>query len=49
MKLYTADGYSYDGMSQALVTTLRTALGLSTTFVDEATYDTFVAAQQPRN
>ena len=47
MKLYTSDGCSYDGMDADTVTRLRTELGKSTTFVDEATYLGYLAAHQP--
>lgn len=44
MKYYTSDGCRYEGMSQDTVTGLRAELGLTTTFVDEATYDAWIAA-----
>lgn len=47
MKLYTSDGCSYQGMDAATVMALRTELGRATTFVDQATYDAYVAAHQP--
>lgn len=46
MKFYTSDGCTYFGMDQDTVLRLRTELGLDTTFVDEATYNTIVAADQ---
>lgn len=46
MKLYTSDGCSYVGMDQDTITRLRSELGRSTIFVDEATYAAFVAAHQ---
>jgi len=47
MKLYTDDGCSYEGMDSATITRLRTELGKSTTFVDETTYQAYLAANQP--
>lgn len=44
--LYTSDGCKYEGMSDVTVTSLRTELGKSTTFVDKATYDAYVMAHQ---
>jgi hypothetical protein len=46
MKFYTSDGCSYDGMDQDTVTRLRTELGLSTTYVDQAAYEAYLAANQ---
>lgn len=45
--LYTSDGYAYQGMSAELVTSLRSELGKSTTFVDKETYDALVLANRP--
>jgi len=47
MRFYTSDGCTYFGMDQDTITSLRTELGLSTVFVDQATYDSFVAANRP--
>lgn len=41
---YTSDGCEYIGMTQDLVTSLRSGLGLATTFVDKATYDAYLAS-----
>lgn len=41
MRFYTDDGCSYEGMSEETITSLRTDLGKSTTFVDEATYKAY--------
>lgn len=46
MKLYTSDGCSYEGMSDAIVTALRLELGKATTFVDQATYEAYIASLQ---
>jgi len=46
--LYTSDGCMYEGMDSATVTSLRAELGRSTTFVDKATYDAYLAAHQGR-
>ena len=46
MIFYTSDGCSYEGMDQDTVTRLRTELGRTTTFVDQSTYDAFIAALQ---
>lgn len=45
--LYTDDGCRYDGMAQAVVTGLRNDLGLTTSFVDETTYLSYIVAHQP--
>jgi len=42
--LYTSDGCSYCGMSKDTVTTLRTELGLTTTFITKAEYDAWLLA-----
>lgn len=47
MKFYTADGCAYEGMDQDTVIRLRTELGRTTIFVDQATYEAYVAANQP--
>lgn len=46
MRFYTTDGCTYFGMDRATVTRLRTAIGLTTTFTDQTTYDSLVAARQ---
>jgi hypothetical protein len=46
MKFYTDDGCSYEGMDADTITRLRLELGCSTTFVDQATYEAYVAAHQ---
>jgi len=46
MKLYTSDGYSYEGMDQETVTRLRTELGLETTYVTKEEYDTYIEAHR---
>jgi hypothetical protein len=46
MKLYTSDGCAYEGMTQETVTTLRAALGRSTTFVSEQEFLSWLAAHQ---
>lgn len=38
MKLYTNDGFSYDGMSELTVTNLRSELGKTTVFISEDDY-----------
>lgn len=45
--LFTADGFTYGGMSEETVTQIRLALGKPTVFVDEATYAAFIASHQP--
>lgn len=47
MEFYTDDGCRYEGMDQATVISLRSALGRSTTFVDKAAYEAYIAAHQP--
>lgn len=44
MKLYTEDGCSYDGMDADTVTRLRTELGKDTQFVDQQTYEDYIAS-----
>jgi hypothetical protein len=44
MKLYTSDGCAYEGMSEEVVTTLRTELGRSTIFVTKEVYDAYIAS-----
>lgn len=44
MKFYTSDGCSYEGMSADLVTSLRTDLGRSTTFVTKEEYEAYTAS-----
>jgi len=46
--LYTSDGCMYEGMDSTTVIALRTELGHSTTFVDKATFDAFIAANSGR-
>lgn len=46
MVLYTTDGCAYFGMDETTVTALRTELGKSTTFTDQATYEALVASWQ---
>lgn len=46
MILYTDDGWKYEGMSEQIVIALRTELGRSTVFVDQETYDAYVAAHR---
>ena len=45
MQYFTSDGCSYTGMDEATVTRLRTELGRTTVYVDEATYNSIIAAQ----
>jgi hypothetical protein len=42
MKFYTSDGCSYEGMSEEVITSLRTELGRETTFVTKEEYDTYI-------
>lgn len=45
--LFTSDGFIYNGMDASTVTQLRSALGKTTVFVDEATCIAFVTSHQP--
>lgn len=44
--LYTSDGCAYQGMSDEMVTSLRTELGRTTTFITKAEYDAYILAHQ---
>jgi len=44
MRLYTSDGYTYEGMDEETVQRLRSELGRSTTFVTKAEYDAYIAS-----
>lgn len=44
--LYTSDGRKYEGMSQNTVLALLNDLGVICTFVDKATYDTYIASKR---
>jgi hypothetical protein len=46
MILYTDDGSRYEGMSEQMVTTLRSALNYSTTFVSQEEYNAIIAANR---
>lgn len=46
MKLYTSDGCSYAGMTEAVVTALRADLGCTTTFVSETDYLAYLDAHK---
>jgi hypothetical protein len=47
MIFYTSDGRLYDGMDQPTVQSMLDAIGNNATFVDEATYNAFIAAIVP--
>lgn len=44
MKYYTSDGFSYCGMTQELITTLRAELGKTTIFITKEEYDVYIAS-----
>lgn len=46
MKFYTSDGCAYEGLTETTIIALRSDLGKSTTFVDKATYDAYVAVHR---
>lgn len=44
MKLFTSDGCTYEGMSEAKVIALRLELGRATTFITELEFNAIIEA-----